>query len=176
MSKKYTKMPIVIMFYFVVMAFFAPATSEAATISNKPGGYVIDERHTLYLTSFTLSHNRYTVTVPTTTKRTSDKQNNTISYVLQTPEGLRSSDGIATGLVFANKTSMSPKKPQPTTYTVMVLHQKSSKASRVNTLALTHVPFVLQTNTGAVTTALATHELAKLSVQDSSITSLPSSE
>jgi hypothetical protein len=147
--------------------------AATATISSAPRGYALDDRHTIYLTSFTISHDRYGVTVPTTTKRSSTKADNTITYVLQTPEGLRSSDGVTTGLVFANQTSADQKKPQATTYTVVVLHQKSASSSRVNTLTLTHVPFTLKTNTGTVTTALAPHELAKLTVRDTSILPLP---
>ena len=139
----------------------------------------IDDRHTLYLITFSMKHDRYALSIPTQLTRTINRSitPDQITFATETPEGLTSNDGIAIGTVFstAQKTTsgFTTTPGKETSVTLAVLHQKAATSSRTNTVAIRHLPFLINNQSGTTTSMLARHELKQFVVSATGTAPLP---
>ncbi len=152
----------------------ASANTEASALPKAltPGAYQLDPLNTLYILQFSLGHSRYETILPSKTLRSSQQKDNVVSYVLKTAEGLRTNEGLAASVLLSSNpgsNAFQTKPDQKHTYTLLVLHQKSTSTSRTNTMAITGLPFSLIDNGSTTTTRLTPNELKRLQVSDSNI-------
>jgi hypothetical protein len=87
---------------------------------------------------------------------------------MKTPEGLRVKDGRSVASLTRNNVTGES--------VLYVLYEKSATTSRVNTLAVTALPFALVSNTGTTTTELREHELRPFTLSDDNVKALVDSE
>ncbi len=159
MNKSLYRLSIIIT--VIGFAFCVSSTTFAANQAVK-----IDDRHTLYLITFNLAHDRYTLTIPDTMSRTKNRTVTTdITYATQNPEGLTTSDGLTVGMIFGSTTKIAngyqTSPGMTTSFTLAVLHQKATSSSRTNTVAVRHFPFAIKSPTGTSMSMLSQAELKK---------------
>jgi hypothetical protein len=135
------------------------ATPASAATSDKLV-LEISDRLSLYVIPITISHDRYVVTLPQTAVRDT-LSSTSLTYRLETPEGLRVKDGRAIG-----KIALADTKGQAVLY---VLYEKVASSSRANTLAITGLPFTLTTPSGTTSTLLQAHELRDFKVSNNRV-------
>ncbi len=147
---------------FIILGSVFGHTAPASAAVTK-GVYRIDDRHSLYVIPFSLSHKTYTVVAPTKALRDT-AASNTLTYTIKTAEGLRVKDGRSVAHI-----GTTADKGQSVLY---VLYEKSASSSRANTLSVTALPFDLVSAAGTTTTSLRAHELRTFNVSDSRIKAL----
>jgi hypothetical protein len=128
----------------------------------------VNDTYTFFALPFTLSSNKSQIVVPTTAKR--DLATSTsIGFTLKTPEGLRQTAGQAVGLVTTGDTSGE--------YILYVLYKDTTPSARINTVAITHLPFLLVNDkTGTSSQKLNQSELRQFVVKNENIKRLSDTE
>jgi hypothetical protein len=149
----------------VAAAFILPTVTLAADMTKTV--YRINDTYSLYVLPFTLSHDRYNVVAPAQALRDTTGST-TLTYTMKTPEGLRVKDGRSVASLTRNNVTGES--------VLYVLYEKSATTSRVNTLAVTALPFALVSNTGTTTTELREHELRPFTLSDDNVKALVDSE
>ena len=94
----------------------------------------VNDTYTFFAIPFTLSGNKSQVVVPKTALRDM-ATSSSVGFTLKTPEGLRQDAGTAVGMVV--------KDEKTSEYVLYVLYKDTTPSARVNTLAITHLPFLL---------------------------------
>lgn len=128
----------------------------------------LGDTYTFFAIPFTLAHNKSKVVIPTTAKRDS-ATSSSVGFTLKTPEGLRQTAGTAVGLVVSDQAGSE--------HTLYVLFRDTTPTSRVNTLAITHLPFLLVNPTqGTSTQSLNKSELKNFVVKNGAVKPLSDTE
>lgn len=121
----------------------------------------VNDTYTFFAIPFNLSHSKSQVVVPKLAVR--DLATSTsVGFTLKTPEGLRQKAGQAVGLVV--------KDEKTADYVLYVLYKDTAPSARVNTLAITHLPFLLvNEKTGTSSQKLNPSELRNFVVKNPNI-------
>ncbi len=128
----------------------------------------VNDTYTFFAIPFSLSHSKSEVVVPTTAKRDM-ATSSSIGFTLKTPEGLRQDAGTAVGMVAPGETSGS--------YVLYVLYRDTTPSARVNTLAITHLPFLLvNQKTGTSSQMLNKSEMRNFVVKNPNVAALTDTE
>ena len=139
---------------FVFGTLYAPHPAAAA----EKLAIVVNDSYTFFAIPFSLSHSKNQVVVPKTALR--DVATSTsVGFTLKTPEGLRQNAGQAVGMV--------AKDEKTAEYVLYVLYKDTTPSARVNTLAISHLPFLLvNEKTGTSSQKLNQSELRNFVVKN----------
>lgn len=147
----------------IVSSAHIPAASAAGKMALK-----VHDAYTLFAIPFTISSQKSTVIVPTTALRDT-ATSSSLGFTLKTPEGLRQDSGLAVGTVV--------KDSQSDAHILYVLFKDTTPSSRVNTMAITHLPFLMvKDSTGTTSQKLNPSELRQFTVSHSGVTALTDAE
>lgn len=128
----------------------------------------VNDTYTFFAIPFSLSHTKSQVVVPKTALR-DIATSTSVGFTLKTPEGLRQNAGQAVGMVV--------KDEKATDYVLYVLYKDTTPSARVNTLAITHLPFQLvNQKTGTSSQKLNPSELRNFVVKNPNVKQLTDSE
>ncbi len=143
-------------------------SSPTTTYATEKAAIAVKENYTFFALPFTFSERKSQIVVPTVAKR-DIATSTSVGFTLKTPEGLRQSAGQAVGMVVKDQTSSE--------YVLYVLYKDTTPTSRISTLSISHLPFLLVSDkTGTSSQALNQNELRTYSVTNANIKALTDSE
>lgn len=122
-----------VLYVLVLLVLFGTVSDQVAHAADKQA-IAINNQYTFFVLPFSFSSNKNQIVVPKTALRNT-ATSTSVGFTLKTPEGLRQSAGQAVGLVGTGE--------KPGEYLLYVLYKDTTPSSRVNTLAITHLPFLL---------------------------------
>ncbi len=148
----------------VLGTFSAPVPAAAADKL----AIAVNDTYTFFAIPFNLSHDKSQVVVPKLAVR--DLATSTsVGFTFKTPEGLRQKAGQAVGMVV--------KDEKTAGYVLYVLYKETVPSARVNTLAITHLPFLLvNEKTGTSSQKLNPSELRNFVVKNANVKPLTDTE
>ncbi len=148
----------------IVGSVIAPSSAAAADKL----AIAVNDTYTFFAIPFNLSHSKSQVVVPKLAVR--DLATSTsVGFTLKTPEGLRQNAGQAVGMVI--------KDEKTADYVLYVLYKDTTPSARVNTLAITHLPFLLvNEKTGTSSQKLNPSELRNFVVKNPNVKPLADTE
>lgn len=154
MKKSRIRFAALILLSFILTPVAPVAAAEKVAVT-------VNDSYTFFAIPFTLTHKNSQVVVPKTALR--DRATSTsVGYTLKTPEGLRQKAGLSIGAVVHSTTTGD--------YVLYVLYKDTTPTSRVNTLAITHLPFLLVSNkTGTTSQQLNRSELRRFTVSNPAV-------
>ncbi len=128
----------------------------------------VNDTYTFFAIPFSLSHSKSQVVVPKIALRDM-ATSSSVGFTLKTPEGLRQTAGQAVGMVV--------KDEKTADYVLYVLYKDTTPSARVNTLAITHLPFLLVSEkTGTSSQKLNPSELRNFVVKNPKVLPIADTE